>query len=448
MAARPAFRAGIRRRLVWVTVAVTAVALLLGTSGGVFVLHQVLLDSIKDTLTDAIEEIEDGQAASHPHASAGQARMPWNAHLDVAVAQLVDSDGRLVAGSRPDAPVAGLAPPPGQTATTQTGGMLVLAERVEVDGEEHTLVVGEPLRPVHVAVATVLVMAAVTVPLTVVLMGLLARRLTGRALAPVERIREQVAAIGEGDLGRRVPEPGGDDEITRLAATMNAMLTRLESAQRAQRRFVADAGHELRSPLTTLTGVLEIAERDGGRIDPDALRTAQGDARRLGDLITDLLLLARSDEGGLALRHEEVDLDDVVDGERARLRATTGVTVEASLTPVKVRGDREALVRLVRNLADNAARHARTRVRLATAEEDGQAVVDVADDGPGVPVGERERVFDRFVRLDDARGRRSGGAGLGLAIARQIAREHGGSVEVTDAPAGGALFRVRIPRPS
>lgn len=448
MAARPAVRAGIRRRLVWVTVAVTAVALLLGTAGGVLVLHQVLLDSTRNTLTDAIEEIENGPAASHPHASAGQARMPWNAHLDVVVAQLVDSDGRLVAGSRPDTPVADLDPPPGETATTQTGGMLVLAERVEVDGEDYTLVVGEPLRPVHVAVATVLVMAAVAVPLTVVLMGLLARRLTGRSLAPVERIREQVAAIGEGDLGRRVPEPGGDDEIARLAATMNAMLTRLESAQRAQRRFVADAGHELRSPLTTLTGVLQIAERDGGRIDPDALRTAQDEAGRLGALIGDLLLLARSDEGGLALRREEVDLDDVVDGERARLRATTALTVEASLTPVKVRGDREALARLVRNLADNAARHARTRIRLATAEEDGQAVLDVADDGPGVPAGERERVFDRFVRLDDARGRQSGGAGLGLAIVRQIAREHGGSVEVTDAPAGGALFRVRIPRPS
>jgi signal transduction histidine kinase len=444
--ARPALRAGIRRRLVWATVAVTTVALLLGTAGGVLVLHQVLLDSAKDTLTDAVEEIENGQAASHPHASGDQTWMPWNAHLDVAVAQLIESDGTLVEGSRPDTVIADLDPPPGDTATTQTDGLLVLAKRVELDGEDYTLVVGEPLRPVHVAVATVLVMAAVAVPLTVVLMGLLARRLTGRALAPVERIREQVAAIGEGDLGRRVPEPGGDDEITRLAATMNAMLTRLESAQRAQRRFVADAGHELRSPLTTLTGVLELAERDDGRIDPDTLRAAQAEAERLGALIGDLLLLARSDEGGLALRREEVDLDDVVDAERARLRATTSLAVEASLTPVKVRGDREALVRLVRNLADNAARHARTRVRLATAEDDGHAVLDVADDGPGVPAGERERIFDRFVRLDEARGRKAGGTGLGLAIVRQIAHEHGGTVEVTDAPAGGALFRVRIPR--
>jgi two-component system, OmpR family, sensor kinase len=323
--------------------------------------------------------------------------------------------------------------------------LLVLAKKIELDGTRYTIVVGEPLRPVELAVRTVLGIAAVGVPLAVVLMGLVAHWLTGRALAPVERIREQVAAIGQADLARRVPEPPGGDEIARLATTMNGMLTRLQHAQRAQRRFVADAGHELRSPLTTITGILELIERDGGRADADSLHTAQSEARRLAALVANLLLLARSDDGGLALRRDEVDLDDVVEAERVRLRSTTDLVVEVSLASVKVRGDREALARLVRNLADNAARHGRTRIRLATTDAGTDAVLEVADDGPGVPAGERDRIFDRFVRLEDARDRSSGGTGLGLAIVRQIAQEHGGTVEVGAAPGGGALFRVRIP---
>lgn len=444
MPARPVPRVGVRRRLVRATMIVTTVALLLGTVGSVLVLHQVLLASTEDTLTAAIEEIEDSRGPAHRHGA--DDRIQWNSHQKVAVAQLVDSSGNLVAGSRPDTTVADLDPGPGQTARRQTDGLLVLGKKVELDGADYTIVVGEPLRPVTVAVRTVLVMAAIAVPLTVVLIGLLARRLTGRALAPVEHIREQVAAIGEADLARRVPEPGGKDEIARLAATMNEMLTRLENAQRAQRRFVADAGHELRSPLTTITSFLELAERNGGRPDPDSLRTAQDETFRLGALIGDLLLLARTDEGGLAIRRDEVDLDDVVETERLRLHSTTDLVVEANLTPVKVRGDREALARLVRNLGDNSARHGRTRIRLTTAQDDGDAVLEVSDDGPGVPADDRDRIFARFVRLDDSRGRLTGGTGLGLAIVREIAREHGGTADVTNAPGGGALFRVRIPR--
>jgi signal transduction histidine kinase len=446
LAERPLIRGGVRRRLLLTTVAVTAIALILGAIGGVLVLRGVLLASTENTLTTAIGEIEDGLGSTSPHGGSDEG-IRWNPHGSVAVVQLVDSSGGLVTGSRPDTAVADFDLKPGQTARTQTAdGLLVLAKGVELNGAGYTIVVGEPLRPVEVAVITVLIMATVAVPLTVLLMGLLARRLTGRALAPVERIRQQVAAIGEADLARRVPQPGGDDEIARLAATMNEMLARLEHAQRTQRGFVSDAGHELRSPLTTITSILELAERNGGCTDPDSLRTAQDETRRLGALVGDLLLLARSDEGGLALRRDEVDLDDVVDTERVRLRDATDLAVETHLAPVKVRGDREALARLVRNLADNAARHGRTRIRLATAEDGADAVLDVSDDGSGVPAGQHDRIFDRFVRLDDARGRSTGGTGLGLAIVREIARQHGGTAEATDAPDGGALFRVRIPR--
>jgi two-component system, OmpR family, sensor kinase len=445
VSALAAMRAGIRRRLMLATLVVTGVALVLGAAGGVLVLRQVLLTSTEDALTKAIKNSEAGLRSRSARQHGPADRIRWNPHQTVAVAQLVDSGGRVVAGSRPCPAVAALDPEPGHTARAQAGGLLVLAKKIELDGTRYTIVVGEPLRPVELAVRTVLGIAAVGVPLAVVLMGLVAHWLTGRALAPVERIREQVAAIGQADLARRVPEPPGGDEIARLATTMNGMLTRLQHAQRAQRRFVADAGHELRSPLTTITGILELIERDGGRADADSLHTAQSEARRLAALVANLLLLARSDDGGLALRRDEVDLDDVVEAERVRLRSTTDLVVEVSLASVKVRGDREALARLVRNLADNAARHGRTRIRLATTDAGTDAVLEVADDGPGVPAGERDRIFDRFVRLEDARDRSSGGTGLGLAIVRQIAQEHGGTVEVGAAPGGGALFRVRIP---
>jgi signal transduction histidine kinase len=225
------------------------------------------------------------------------------------------------------------------------------------------------------------------------------------------------------------------------------MLDRLEGAAGRQRQFVSDASHELRSPLTTIRTKVEVASLHPELVDwSEVTHTVLGEVDRLDDMVGDLLQLARLDETGGALASRgEVDLDEVVNAETARLRAM-GVEIDDSgVAAARVQGDRAALARLVRNLTDNAARHARSRVAVSVAMDDGDAVVRVDDDGPGVPLTDRERVFERFTRLDESRARGAGGAGLGLALVRAVAVAHGGSVRVLDAPLGGARFEARLP---
>jgi signal transduction histidine kinase len=224
---------------------------------------------------------------------------------------------------------------------------------------------------------------------------------------------------------------------------MNAMLARLQAAQAAQRRFVADASHELRSPLATIATGLELLSR--GNAGPDAVEALRGETARLGRLVDALLLLARADERGLTPRREDVDLDEVAQAEQRR--PSVGIALRVDAAPVRVVGDRARLAQVVRNLVDNACRHARSAVVVSVRRSDGHAELDVADDGPGVPPDQRARVFERFVRLDDARARADGGAGLGLAIVAEVVAAHGGTVDVVGSPMGGALFRVRLPLP-
>jgi len=227
---------------------------------------------------------------------------------------------------------------------------------------------------------------------------------------------------------------------------MNAMLARIEAGHAAQRRFVGDASHELRSPLATVTTALDLAATRPGVLEPAMVRgTLLPEAHRMRSLVEDLLLLARADEKGLPLHISDVDLDDVLDTECRRLRSAGTLRLDCSGHPVRVRGDATQLGRVVRNLADNAARHARTTVSLSATEHDGTAVVVVSDDGLGVPEAERERIFERFVRLDTDRARAAGGSGLGLAIVSEIVAAHGGGVTVHTAPGGGARFVVRLP---
>jgi hypothetical protein len=181
-----------------------------------------------------------------------------------------------------------------------------------------------------------------------------------------------------------------------------------------------------------------------GTVDRSTVTALRGETSRLNKLVEGLILLARADERGLRPRREEVDLDEVAELERGR-PADGAVVAEVRAVPVRVIGDRGQLSRVVRNLVDNARRHARSRVLVTVGRDGDTAVLEVSDDGPGVPQADRARVFERFVRLDDARARTDGGSGLGLAIVAEVVAVHGGSVEVTDGPAGGALFRVRIP---
>ncbi|MFD9261299.1 sensor histidine kinase [Streptomyces sp. NPDC059538] len=269
---------------------------------------------------------------------------------------------------------------------------------------------------------------------------------TGRALRPVNAIRRELAAVTASELDRRVPDPGGADEIARLARTVNDTLDRLERSDARQRQFTADASHELRNPLAAVRSRLEVA-LTMDRPDRESVGAALADTERLQRIAADLLLLARLD-GGPVPRSEPVDLALLAAEDAARRGGPRGdARVSLRLdarAPVPASGDPARLERALANLVDNALRYARAEVVVRAAEHDGWRLLEVTDDGPGIPEADRDRVFERFVRLDADRGRASGGTGLGLAIAREIARAHGGDVRALPAPGGGARLVLRI----
>jgi signal transduction histidine kinase len=282
------------------------------------------------------------------------------------------------------------------------------------------------------------------IPTLVAAVGVLAWVLVGRALRPVDRIRSEVDEISHGTLHRRVPVPPTDDEVARLAETMNDMLDRLDEAAARQRRFVSDASHELRSPLATIRTTVDVASARPDDVDwPSVARTVTTEGERLGALIDDLLALARLDEGGAGVT-EDVDLDELVLADVARLRAMDHEVGTSAVGAARLRGDRRLLERAVRNLLDNAASHARSRIEVAVRADGEVTLLVVDDDGPGIPPADREQVFERFARLDEGRARNDGGGGLGLALARAVAEHHGGSAIATASPLGGARIELRL----
>ena len=326
--------------------------------------------------------------------------------------------------------------------------VLLVARGYSAQGRPVTVIVGQQLLPVHQAVDTVQLMTMIGVPILVLVTGFFTYLFSSRALRPIEAIRSRVAGLTDRDLSTRVPEPATHDEVGRLARTMNGMLSRLEESQATQRRFVADASHELRSPLATVSTGLELlgAGMPKDSADMATVQTLRGETSRLTSLVENLLFLARADERGLATRREEIDLDEIAEAERVRPSTDDRVAVTVSTEPVRVTGDRGQLVRVLRNLVDNARRHADRAVLVSVRAEGAVAVVDVEDDGAGVPEADRARVFERFVRLDESRARGDGGSGLGLAIVSELVAAHGGSVVVEGSDTlGGARFRVRVP---
>jgi signal transduction histidine kinase len=282
----------------------------------------------------------------------------------------------------------------------------------------------------------------------------------GRALRPVEQIRRTTTEITAADLSRRVPEPAARDEIGELARTMNGMLARIEDSAARQRRFVADASHELRTPLAAIRTTLEVglAHPDHAPWSEIAERAVR-QSTRLESLVEQLLLLARSDDRHLLVQARHPVAIDTLVREVCASTAAARVPVEvrptadtadaADTAGARVLGEPEQLERLVRNILDNAVRHARTRVTLsidAAAPAPDTVAIVITDDGPGIPAEERERVFDRFVRLDASRERGSGTTGLGLALAKEIAAAHAGSITISDAIGGGAMVSIVLPR--
>jgi signal transduction histidine kinase len=350
---------------------------------------------------------------------------------------------------------------PGTTGTARVRVEEQKADETSVEVEDHDLriasaatrsgelvVVASELESVDRAVAVVRTVFVLGSPVLIALVAVLAWLSAGRALQPVERIRNRAARISGTNVEDRVPVPGGRDEIHDLAVTMNDMLGRLDEHQRSIRRFTADAGHELKSPMANIRALVETR-------DPDAVDWTTLQARlvtesgRAAALVDDLLFLAAGDEGAVPpVEPTTVHLDDIVFDAAERLAEMEHISVDiGEVTPVPVVGDRVLLDRVVRNLADNAARHADGVVAFSLRGDPGSVELRICDDGPGIPVEDREAVFDRFHRLDAGRGRASGGTGLGLAIARRIVTDHGGTIAVEDGAAGGACLTVRLPRP-
>ncbi|MEU8684873.1 HAMP domain-containing sensor histidine kinase [Streptomyces sp. NPDC048611] len=313
-----------------------------------------------------------------------------------------------------------------------------LVEAKDTRGESVTVRAGSALAPEEDAVASVRNAMLIGLPLLLGVVAGVTWLVTRRALRPVEGIRGEMAAItASTDLSRRVPVPSSKDEIGRLARTTNETLAALESSVERQRRFVADASHELRSPIASLRTQLEVGVAHPELLDvPGAVE----DTVRLQRLAADLLLLARLDAGERP-SEARVDLAAMVREESSQ-RVTDRIPVRlGELASGEVAGSRGQLGRVLTNLLDNAQRHAVASVRVAVVREGEWVVLRVEDDGPGVPESERERIFERFVRLDDARTRDDGGAGLGLAIARDVAVRHGGSLAVR----AGSVFELRLP---
>jgi signal transduction histidine kinase len=367
--------------------------------------------------------------------------------------QVLGPDGEVVAASPNASGTDVIArPSPGESERVEVpfedDPFLVIAERVTVPAGTFTVVAGRTLDAVEESTQTVVSLLAVGLPLLLLVVALVTGRVVGRALSPVEEIRSDVDEISTTELHRRVPVPATGDEISRLAATMNRMLDRLQRGRDRQRRFVSDAAHELRSPVATIRQHSELALAHPEAVpDAELARTVLDEDLRLQHLVEDLLLLARLDEGAAEERPQQVDLDDIVLEEVERVRQANGTKIDAGkLSGGRVEGDPRRLTRLVGNLLENAARHARSTVAVGLQEEKGEVVLRVDDDGPGIPPEDRARVFERFVRLDQARDRDSGGTGLGLAIVAEVAALHGGSSRALESPLGGARFEVRLPR--
>lgn len=451
-------RLGVRWRATVAAVVVVAVALAAGT----YVLLALTSDRIEDSVRDAaIARAESLETLI----TAGALEDPLPGRDPELFAQVVDASGAVVASDRAIAgipAVANLAVSPGQQrietlddilegyedepeGLEDQGPYAVVALGVQLPTGPGGILVAGSLEDAAEAENAVLPLLGIGLPLLLILVGVVVWILTGRALRPVAEMSAEAERISALALDRRLTPPAARDELWELAATLNDMLERLEAGTAKQRRFVADASHELKSPLAALRTIVDVAERDRS-FDGAIIADLSAEIDRMQALVTDLLFLARHDESPVFDRAEDVDLDQVIAVAAGKQRGDDAVQIDTSgVSPVRVSGDAARLGQMMRNLIENAVRHAESTVWLESAESNGRAVVAVSDDGPGVPPAESERVFERFVRLDESRTRDTGGAGLGLAVARAVAREHGGDVRLGEPRHGGATFEVWMP---
>jgi signal transduction histidine kinase len=436
----------VRARTAAGAVLVVGTALLVASIVLVTVMHRAMERNVTDAARlrarDIVASLENGRSPASVISED-----------DDVLVQVVDS-GTVVASSAPlegDPPLARLGAGESRVVDDPPVGdddpFAVVALQASAPDGPVLVLVGRNLDLVRETVATVSRVLLVVVPLLLVVAGLTSWAVAGRSLAPVESMRREVTHISDTELHRRVPRPAGDDEIARLADTMNDMLARLDAARERQQRLVSDASHELRNPIAAIRHHAEVAlAHPNTTTSRDLAGDVHDEALRLQRLAEDLLLLARADEHTLELDRQPVDVDDLVLDEARRLKQATDLRIDTSgVGAARTRGDVAGLRRVVQNLTDNAARHASSTIRLTLGESDGHVVLAVEDDGNGVPEVARDAVFERFTRLDDARDRGHGGAGLGLAIVAEIVGAHGGRTSLDDAPLGGARFVVALP---
>lgn len=437
-------RLSVRWRITLVAAGVFAIALGIASV--------VLVRTVRDNIVDGIKKTDEQQLAAlarqFEDGVPGQVDLPQAPPRGYAVQEAYDAAGRRYY-ILPDGTVI--------PKTRETQSQIERYERrlaaerdlqtrqiVETAQGQITLVSERSLAEVDETINSITDALWFGVPGLVLLVGVLAWYLAGRALRPVEAIRAEAASITGSTIHRRVPVPRTHDEVARLASTMNGMLDRLEDASTRQRRFVSDASHELRSPVASIRTQLEVALRRPDRADwPQVAQRVLAEDERLEEAVAALVDLARFDEGAVMADLVEVDLDEVVFEECSRGRRlpvdTTGVSGG------RVHGRSDALARVVRNLVDNAARHATSRVAVTLQTVDDAVELVVTDDGPGIPAEDRERVFERFTRLDEGRARDAGGMGLGLAVVKGTVERHGGTVTIEDAEPHGARVVVRLP---
>jgi len=446
------------RRRVGLRLRVTAVAVL--TVGIALAISAVLLVGLVRSRLDTGATTAATLRARDVAALAEAGALPRTLALpgeESAFVQVVDETGAVIAstGNIDGEPAVSSVKPSGTMPLVltipidpldQADAMRVIALNTTTDAGVVTVYTGESLQNADDTTAAVITVLAVGLPLLVVIVAAVTWWAVGRTLRPVRRITRTMADITASDLHRRVPLPDTRDEIGELAVTVNETLARLDSSVEQQRRFVADASHELRGPLAALRADLEISVTHPERTAwHDVARDTLSDVERLQHLTEDLLLLARLDSHQKR-PHQQVDLAEIAAEAAGGIRRNdVDVNVLGADSSAIVDGDPEQLHRMMRNLVHNAEEHAEHRITITLTKQAATVQLQVADDGPGVPAEVRDIVFERFVRVDTARTRDTGGTGLGLAIVADVVASHHGSITVTDSDPHGATFTVELP---
>ncbi|MGD1169876.1 ATP-binding protein [Mycobacterium seoulense] len=442
---------GISTRSAIVCAFVVLAAGLVTSAGLLFILNRLLLSSVDDA---AGRRVRDIVAALDFDTAADLDNSMLAVDQRIRAVQVIGADGKVIRRSA-SAPDTSLLPVNWFGTSLRTGipdelspqdDMRLSGQTARTATGTYTVIVGAGSESAEHIVASIALLLAIAVVIITGVAAAATFRLVKRSLRSVETIRSRVAEISASDLSQRVPVPAPNDEISALATTMNEMLARVESGHDAQRRFVGDASHELRSPLASILSALEVAHESPEALDDELTSgTLIPEAHRMQALVEDLLLLARADERGLPLRDNDIDLDVLAEAEADRLRRETDLDIRLHSEAATVTGDLGGIARVLRNLLDNAVLHATSTVEITVKRHKTFATISVADDGPGIPAQDRTRVFDRFVRLDPDRSRDGGGSGLGLAIVAEVVASHNGAVSIDDRPGGGAIVTVTLP---